>query len=186
MKQVYFNLVPFDSGNTLPIKIAGNIFRTNNQLNIKYILSGNLSTIVVPPVNNNSRRKYDLWEHTCFEFFLKPKNTNKYWEFNLSPTRNWNVFRFSNYRENIAEEMAFDSLPFTILQREDIFTIELNIDLDKIVLHSDAVELAPQKDLDIAITAVVEDKDNQLIYWALAHPVTEADFHHPDGFIVSL
>ena len=48
MKQVYFNLVPFDSGNTLPIKIAGNIFRTNNQLNIKYILSGNLSTIVVP------------------------------------------------------------------------------------------------------------------------------------------
>ena len=33
---------------------------------------------------------------------------------------------------------------------------------------------------------VIEDRAGQLSYWALKHPREEPDFHHADGFVLSL
>ena len=173
-----FNLIKFTKNKLSKIEITGLLLRTDNELHIKYLLQGDLSTIIIPQENKIHSRQYDLWEHTCFEFFLRLKDTTEYWEFNLSPSGNWNVFHFLDYRLNIAEEQAFSSLPFTTFQNQDSLELEVNIDLDTINIA--------KKDLDIAITTVVENKDRQLSYWALAHPATEADFHHQDSFIISI
>ena len=177
IKKSCFSLTNFNSNNTFPIKIDGAISRFNNQLNIKYVLS-NLATIIIPQTNKISLRRYNLWEHTCFEFFLRIKDTTKYWEFNLAPSGNWNVFRFLNYRLNIAEEKAFEALPFDVSQDAKFITVEVNVDLNKIVTAN--------QDLEVAISTVVENQDRELSYWALTHPKSEADFHHQDSFIINV
>ena len=176
MKKSNFSLIPF-SANTAPsINITGNISRHENQLNLKYLVS-NLAAIVIPIPTANPTRQYDLWEHTCFEFFLRLKNTDKYWEFNLSPSGNWNVFRFLKYRHDIAEETVFDSLPFN-LQQINILELDLEVNLNQII--------DPKQDLEVGITAVIENQDAQLSYWALNHPASKADFHNRASFAIDL
>jgi hypothetical protein len=40
--------------------------------------------------------------------------------------------------------------------------------------------------LRLALSAVVEDAEHRRSYWALAHPPGKPDFHHADGFALSL
>ena len=172
-----FTLIPFTANTTPEIEITGAIARRNNRLEITYRLRGT-SQIIIPEAIDRPTRQYDLWEHTCFEFFLRLENSNKYWEFNLSPAGHWNVFRFPDYRQDIAEEMAFASLPFQVSQQANLLQLDLEVNLNKII--------AGDRNLEVAITTVVEDKEQQLSYWALTHPGTEADFHHRDSFAFDL
>ena len=170
-----FSLIPFNSNTAPAIAIEGDIERNSDCLKIEYRLEG-VSQIIVPEQNDLPTRRYDLWEHTCFEFFLGLKDSTIYWEFNLSPAKDWNVFHFPNYRRNIAEEMAFNTLPFEVLLQDDSLLLNLEVRLDKIISESD---------LEVGITTVVED-EQQLSYWALTHPAKQADFHDRDSFIITL
>lgn len=170
-----FTLIPFDRDAAPSIGVTGKIERDNNELKIEYNLQKSL--VIIPEAANNFTRQFDLWEHTCFEFFLGIKDSSQYWEFNLSPSGNWNVFRFPDYRQDIAEEMAFDKLPFQVLQ-DNSLQVMAKIDLDKII--------APEQNIDVGITTVVEDGDANLSYWALSHPGKEADFHLRDSFAIAL
>lgn len=178
MKKSDFSLIPFALNTSPSIQITGTISRWHNKLNIQYLLLGNLSAIIIPQSVASPTRKYDLWEHTCFEFFLGLKDTTKYWEFNLASSGNWNVFYFLNYRQAIAEEIAFTSLPFTVLQQNDSWQLNLEVDLNTII--------STEQDLDVGITTVLENQNHQLSYWALNHPTREADFHDRNSFIISL
>ena len=178
MNQSNFSLIPFDASTAPKIDITGKIARQNNQLDLQYQLIGNLSEIIVPSSDRVATRQYDLWEHTCFEFFLRLQDTTQYWEFNLSPVGDWNVFGFYDYRQDLTEEKAIQTLPFTVSQTATSLQLNLNLNLDCII--------GKERDLDVAITTVVENKAKQLSYWALTHPATAADFHHQDSFVISL
>lgn len=173
-----FTLIPFSSDTAPEIVITGNINRQGHQLQIEYQLAGKLAQILIPQPAKFPSRQYDLWQHTCLEFFLGIKDSTKYWEFNLSPAGHWNIFYFNNYRQNIAEEMAFQTLTFPVFFQEDILTLNLKVNLDKIIL--------PQQDLVVGITAVIEDQAQQLSYWALSHLKQEADFHDRNSFLINL
>ena len=172
-----FSLVPFAAENSLATKLIGNIERQENLLTIYYQLE-KISQIKLSEVVEKPIRQFDLWEHTCFEFFLGLKGSSQYWEFNLSPAGHWNIFRFPDYRRDIAEEMKFNSLPFQVSQHDNCLRLKLKVNLSPII--------SPQQNLEIGITAVVEDRENQLSYWALTHPVNQADFHHRDSFLINL
>ncbi|MEL6578574.1 MAG: DOMON-like domain-containing protein [Cyanobacteria bacterium J06621_12] len=171
-----FELIPFTPDSNLQVWVTGNIERRHNQLNIKYNLAGQ-ETIIVPQAAASPLRQFDLWEHTCCEFFLGIPNSTEYWEFNLSPAGHWNVFHFLNYRQNIAEEMAFNCLPFQVSSSGRGLQLSLKLDLSKII--------ASEQSLAVGITAVIEDQAG-LSYWALSHPNKEADFHLRDSFIIEL
>ena len=172
-----FALIPAHRDRSPAIDLTGFIERENNRLEISYGLSGT-AQIIVPVMASKPIRQFDLWEHTCFEFFLGIKSTAKYWEFNLSPAGHWNVFRFLKYRHEIAEEMAFQNLPMKVSRSDNELQLNLEINLDSII--------APEQSLDIGITAVIEDRQKNLSYWALTHPKPEADFHNRDSFIINL
>ena len=72
-----FSLIPFNSDTAPAIAIDGNIEREHNQLKIKYNLKG-ASQVVVPEKSDLPTRQYDLWEHTCFEFFIALKDSSIY------------------------------------------------------------------------------------------------------------
>lgn len=177
MNQANFKLIPFSVKNAPKISITGTISRQANQLNLKYQLGGDLSTVIIPKADSSPTRQYDLWDHTCFEFFLRLKNTFKYWEFNLAPTGDWNVFRFHGLRQDIAEEMSFQDLPFTVMQTEECLRLNIDIDLDLLI---------DRQQIDVAVTSVIENQDRQLSYWALTHPAPEPDFHHQNSFLIKL
>jgi len=182
----HFSLEPFDTpgleqATTSPLpglKITGNIARHSNTLIIRYTLLGPPGELVIPPKVYPPARKNELWEETCFEFFLGIKNSPQYWEFNLSPSGHWNVYRFAAYRQGMQEEMALTSLPFSIQNQPDSLSLALDLDLDKIVQADQALEAA--------ISAVIKPKEGEVSYWALTHPGPQADFHRRDSFMVEL
>ncbi len=170
-----FSLQPF-SGTELPdFNISGNITRNVNQLTIRYILSGNLQDLAIAPRSNTPVRKHELWANTCFEFFLGIPHSTRYWEFNLCPSGNWNVYRFDGYRQGMQEETAFTTLPFSVQSQSDSLALTLNVDLEQI----------SRQPLEVAITTVI-NLNSQVTYWALTHTGIEADFHLRDSFIIKL
>lgn len=171
----HFSLQPVSS--LLDFKITGNFARHSNTLAIHYVLFGPLAELMIPePVL--PARKQGLWEATCFEFFLAVKHSPQYWEFNLSPTGDWNVYRFAAYRQGMQEETAFTSLPFSIQNQSDALLITLELDLHQIVQADQALEMA--------INSVIKHRDGEATYWALTHCGSQADFHRRDSFIVEL
>ncbi|MBE9107108.1 DOMON-like domain-containing protein, partial [Nostoc cf. edaphicum LEGE 07299] len=159
MNKQTFSLQPFPSTESFAhLKITGNISRNANQLTICYNLGGDLKEIAIVPPSNAPSRKYELWEDTCFEFFLGIKNSARYWEFNLSPAGHWNVYRFDGYRQGMQEETAFEKLLFSVQNQADSLELALNVDLDKIVSANQAIK--------IGITTVIKQRDCEITYWA--------------------
>jgi hypothetical protein len=179
MKERTFSLKPFSAADTIPdLKIIGSIIRHSGMLEVRYILTGPLSEIVIPKLSDRPLRKNRLWEETCLEFFLGPVNSEHYWEFNLSPSGDWNVYHFRAYRNGMREESAFSSLPVTVSSRRDSFRLSTKINLDKIV--------PSDQRFDVGISAVIKPTQGGVTYLALAHTGKDPDFHRRSSFILEL
>jgi hypothetical protein len=174
-----FKLYPFSQPNRLSeINITGTITRHGGTLTILFALSGSHDLTIIPETANKPARKNRLWEATCFEFFLKEKESDPYWEFNLSPTGHWNTYRFNCYRKGMSEETAFSELPFQVSRQTDALILDINLDLKKIIPPNLAVQAN--------ISTVIQSSNGEISFWSLIHPVAKPDFHHPDSFILEL
>ncbi|NEQ70965.1 MAG: DOMON-like domain-containing protein [Symploca sp. SIO2D2] len=179
MNQQNFSLQPFASTSPLTnCEIVGSITRYHQTLTISYELHCQLTELVIPTSVSKPTRKDGLWQETCFEFFVGVKDSPQYWEFNLSPAADWNVYRFAAYRQGMEEEQTFTSLPFSVEQQSNMLRLTLKVDLAQFV--------SANQILEVAISAVVKPKEGEVSYWALAHPDSKPDFHHRDGFILEL
>ncbi len=180
MNRTPFSLKPFlplPTARIPKVEISGDIGRCSDGFAIRYLFVDPLGKTSIPVRADVPLRRHGLWEETCFEFFLAVKNSPSYWEFNLSPSGHWNVYRFSEYRQNMQEETRFSSLPFDIR-----------------VLSSGGLSLALEMDLgifmkrglplEVGVSAVIRQKDGNVTYWALSHAGRQADFHRRDGFAV--
>ncbi len=177
MNRQSFSLKPFPSGRQPDLEITGNLGRFYNNLSISYTLSGQVE-IAIPGPADFPFRKDRLWEETCFELFLCPKKMDNYWEFNLSPAGYWNVYSFTFYRQDMREEPAFQSLPFSVHLGKKALQLFLTFNMDKII--------PAQQVLNVAVSAVIKTIDGSITYWALSHPGPKPDFHRRDSFIIEL
>ena len=179
MKRQDFSLKPFIGDGPLPsLTITGNITRHSHHLAIRYELRGDLAELMIPAAAERPARRHGLWEATCFEFFLGVKGEARYWEFNLSPGGDWNVYGFTGYRQGMAEERAFTSLPVRVRRRRDSLQVAAEAAVGLIVAADRAIE--------VGIAAVMQSAGGGLTYWALSHPGPEADFHRRESFGVEL
>ncbi len=148
-------------------------------LELRYRLEGEIAQLRVPELDTPARTD-KLWQHTCFEVFVKHPKRASYYEFNFSPSTRWAIYRFDRFREGMSS-VAVDRPPRIAVNRsEHILTLECRVDLAQFQ------DLAERDGYRLALSAVVEDHDGQLSYWALAHPPGKPDFHHRDGFVLSL
>ena len=177
MSDQIFSLQPFSQNSSSDLEIIGTVARRANVLTISYSLLGDLADVVVAPPAAPARQS-QLWEATCFEFFLGTKNDKQYWEFNLSPAGHWNIYCFADYRQGMKEETAFPTLPFSVQTEPDALSIALKINLGAV--------FAASQTLEMAIAAVVKSTTGDLSYWALKHPEKEPDFHLRDSFTLKL
>jgi hypothetical protein len=179
MIEQVFALVPFPAPNIPPISLTGKLLLENHVLIVHYSLAGNTDCVLLPLASLTPSRKEELWNGTCFEFFLAVKDQPAYWEFNMSPSGDWNVYRMDAYRRvGFREEPAISQLNFEFGREPNGYSLSVSVDLTPIV--------PPETELQAAITAVIQTHDGNETYWALAHPEPYADFHLRDSFILGL
>jgi hypothetical protein len=148
-------------------------------LTITYVLDADLDRLCIPETRR-PRIGHRLWQHTCFEIFVRRKDIPAYHELNFSPSGEWAVHAFKRYREAVVPENEL--LTPSIAVRRTATKLELDIGLDLRGLSSHHTTHA----LMLAISAVIEARDGSLSYWALEHPPGKPDFHHSDAFVLEL
>ncbi len=162
MKKQGFALYPFSiTGPLSSLIINGDILRYSNRISLNYNIS-NLAGMLIPPPSEIKVRKNKLWEESCFELFLADKIAPSYWEFNLSPSGCWNVYRYEAYRKGMKEEVVFSELPFDVFRNDNDLTICLELDVGKII--------RPALKLEAGICAVIKDIDGALVGAARKEP----------------
>ena len=172
-----FSLIPFRDPHIPDITITGKIRRQNNLLTIHYALTGEIKDIFLPSLSVNPTRNDNLWKTTCLEFFLAVKDSPQYWEVNLSPSGDWNVYVMDAYRQvNMREETRVQRLQFERQKHTNDFLLNTAVDLNPIIRVEEILE--------IGVTAVIQTKIGSETYWALMHPAPEADFHLRESFIL--
>jgi hypothetical protein len=174
-----FRLIPYPANDLPTIDITGEITREKNQLSIRYEVRGDLEQLALPPLSVFPTRKDDLWKATCFEFFITIPNQPQYWEFNMSPSGDWNAYKMDAYRRiGFREEISIKQIQFEVRKDASEFFLNANVGLNPIIHHDDT--------LNVGITAVTQTKDKLESYWALAHPGPQADFHLRESFLIHM
>ena len=144
-------------------------------LALRYFLSGAIQDVRLPSAKAPTRAD-GLWQHTCFEAFVRASPDGPYCEFNLAPSTQWAAYRFKNYREG-REDLAIPPPRIETRATRDGY------ELQAMLVVPDLLPDAPWR---IGLSAVIEEANGRKSYWALAHPPGDPDFHHEDCFALEL
>jgi hypothetical protein len=147
-------------------------------LALHYALDGDLSRLRIP-APSPGRRADGLWQHTCFELFCATGTTPAYYELNFSPSSEWAIYGFDYYRAGMATVETHRAPWISMHQRPDGLHLDAVVDLGNLSALYDCPVL------QLALSAVIEEADGRLSYWALAHPAAKPDFHHAGGFALA-
>ena len=108
-------------------------------------------------------RADELWRSTCFELFISRPSETAYVEINLAPGGGWNTYRFDDYRAGMR---VSNDLDVTRIQgASPNFSAEIKLP-----------GVAFPDELCLGISAVLENIDGDLTYYALGHGAVP-DFH---------
>jgi hypothetical protein len=138
---------------------------------LRYVVTGMISGLRLPPVTTAARTD-ELWQHTCFEAFVRPAPGNAYYEFNFAPSTQWAAYRFDSYRSGMRVAAEIGAPRIEVQTAPECCTLQASLELDAVWC--------------LGLAAVIEDTGGCKSYWALAHPPGKPDFHHPDCFAAEL
>ncbi|HEU0310300.1 MAG TPA: DOMON-like domain-containing protein [Sphingomicrobium sp.] len=123
--------------------------------------TGDISRLVIPPPAVPERSN-DLWRSTCFELFVAD-GAKAYREFNLSPSGAWAAYQFDGHRSGMVQAQA---------------SVEIEISMNdktlSLIAKIESEFLNPSR---VGLTAVIEEGDGIIRYWATAFAPGEPDFH---------
>jgi hypothetical protein len=184
MAKSYSSLVPLVAHPDTPSETVRRLvawagLMGTDYLRFRYVLEADARHVRIPPRVPDSGRADRLWAHTCFEAFVGRGESPGYLELNFSPSGQWAAYRFESYRQGMVPAVM-DAAPRLALRPG-----EKQLELQAEVRLSGASACADGR-LRIALSAVVEDREGRLSYWALRHPPGRPDFHHPHGFSLAL
>jgi len=176
-----FNLIPFpgqNDNNRLQVEISGCLQLNKAHIDISFLLKGNIDALQIPAKALAPSRKDKLWENTCFEVFITKPVEPDYWEYNVSPSQDWAVFHFSEYRLSKMDELSIGNIEVTSYSAPpNQYTIQSKLPLPE-ALHA--------KNLQVGISTVLQDREKTIYYYALAHLRQNPDFHDRNSFTLLL
>jgi len=144
---------------------------------VSYVVEGAMNGLRIPAALSPARADR-LWEHTCFELFIRPPEGEAYFEFNFSPSMQWAAYRFARWRSGLTNiEMPAPAVDFHVAERAELVAV---LDL------SSVPGLPTNQPWRANITTVIEQTNGEKSVWALQHAPGKADFHHADGFVLDL
>lgn len=119
--------------------------------------------------SHEMERKDELWRMTCFEMFLNPAGQKQYFEFNFSLEGAWNAYHFAGYRfpqpPQVTTDFEVEQLNWKHKQLEVVLKNKTKF-----------------RKFNVGLCAVIQNKKNQVSYFALKHEGGKPDFHSASGF----
>ena len=161
-------LTPYSKTDNHPL-VEFDVTRKGDILSLSFHVSGGYTFRGPTAIGS---RVTGLWEDTCFECFLANSAEQSYVEFNFSPTGDWQVFRFSDYR--FGGQLDSNWAPHDFYHRQETpsehqFNFEMRL-----------LEGAwPESPLLQAATVIRQPEE--MLYYALSHG-RRPDFHLRDHF----
>jgi hypothetical protein len=146
-----------------------------DHLTLTYFVTGNIGNLRLPPA---AARAHALWEHTCFEAFVRAFPGEGYYELNFAPSTQWAAYWLSGYRAGMeaAGEIADPAIAARL--SGDGYTLQASLDVGRL-------SRLPPGTWWLGLSALIEDTGGRKSYWALALPPGKPDFHHSDCFALA-
>ena len=163
-----YPLLPFAAGTAASAAVTPHP-RTDGSLQLDYALAA--TDLLIPPPAPPTRTD-GLWRHTCCELFIATVDAPHYREFNFSPSGEWTVYDFADYRQPLATTLIA-AAPESLWQ-----TLDTGYRLQATI----PAALLPPGPWQIGLAVVLEHRAGELSYWALHHPGERPDFHRRDAF----
>jgi hypothetical protein len=146
---------------------------------LHYFVAGKISDLRLRRATV-SLRTDELWQHTCFEAFVRASPNAAYYEFNFAPSTQWAAYRFGAYRDKMCKTSEVTAPSIDVRSSGELYELQASLALAGVSdLPSDAVWY-------LGLSAVIEETSGRKSYWALAHPPGKVDFHHADCFAYQL
>lgn len=131
------------------------------------------AALVIPPGRAPSRTD-DLWKTTCFEMFLDDGG-GRYREYNFSPSGEWAAWTFAGYRSRSGDHDPVAVPEISVDTGRSVLTVTVFLGSGELAEASHA-----------AFSAVLDEGQGRLSYWALRHGGEKPDFHDPTCFVLPL
>ena len=172
-------LTAFGDDSALPWQLRASIKRLDQGiLALDYELVVPADQLIWPAAAASPQRRDGLWQSTCLELFIAQPNEPRYWEINLSPSGDWNVYRLSSYRQGLQAEPLIERISLNSQSAADRHQLHARVELPPALS-----QVAP---LQANLCAVLEHANGSNSYWALCHTGSEADFHARAGFVLEV
>ncbi len=147
-----------------------------NGFRLTFEVSGtDAGKVILPDPSEKPCRKDELWKATCFECFFGVGSSERYYEFNGSPSGDWALYSFDGYRTGMKNQVMPLVSVVPVLEklekREDGITCIWNVP----AFTSEFLDRA-------GVTAVIATADG-VSYWAIRHAGEKADFHLKESFV---
>ena len=149
------------------------------RLILRYFITGKISALRLPPVTAAARAD-ELWQHTCFEAFVRGSPGAGYYEFNFAPSTQWAAYGFLSYRTGMRVATEIGAPQIDVRSEPECYALQASLELDRLSM------LPHDAGWRLGLAALVEETNGNKSYWALAHPPGKPDFHHPDCFAFEL
>jgi hypothetical protein len=168
------SLKPFEPSDGAVHAVEVQVVANAQDLRLRYVLHADLRRVRIPQPQP-SRATDELWKHTCFEAFLRTGPGQGYHELNVSPSSEWALYSFTDYRQGMARANVPQPPAIRVERSAHRLTVDVHL----------ALKMLPASRA-LALAAVIEDDGGSLSYWALNHPAAKPDFHHAAGFALEL
>lgn len=164
------------------VNISSSFAITNEKISLTFLVKDPLRAALLDkenkendfkfPLNQVKERRWNLWENTCFEFFIGSLDSSDYLEFNASAYGDWNVFFLTDYRAALTEYKECKLL----LSRVEKVNQDYQLNYEFKISIFDQFEVSLSR-LIASSTAVIHTSKG-VQYFAKEHPEGKADFHN--------
>ena len=123
-------LTAFGDDSALPWQLRGSIKRLDQGiLALDYELLAPADQLIWPCSTASPERRDQLWQSTCLELFIAQPNEPPYWEINLSPSGDWNIYQLDGYRQGLQAEPAIQRISLSSDSAADRHQLQATIEL---------------------------------------------------------
>lgn len=183
MQLLPMQLLPFTPLPDLAISINVTLKAVSDGFLLEHCLVGtDVDALQLDAPATEPCRRDELSKNTCFEVFFGVRDSSQYYEFNGSPSGDWALYKFEDYRQGMTSP--------ALSQPPSLCVRELQPGQLRVVWHIPFLALEGldiNSPMDVSITAVIKCKNAEAIsYWALRHVGPKPDFHLRESFVLFL
>lgn len=173
----HFDLCAFTrTPSSLTVRVG--LARLQHTLQITYDIQDPDETLIWPEASQQPAYREGLWQHTCCEIFVGHADHTRYIEGNFSPSGDWALMAFRNYRERDTSWQHQTKPQTGVTQAHCTHTlVSVTVPITELVKY-----VGEPKRWHVGLTFVAETADGP-IYYALQHSGERADFHRRQDWL---